>query len=137
MMVASEVRTRCGRHLRWLATLALVLIVLGTVASRAQASYLRQLASGTVAFSSDGTRYAAWQLRGDEQIVVFDTSTGQRRQITPPPGCKLYDEAQDGEPIISAAAGRFLLTCEEGDAQALLDVRSGETVLLPEENSSW
>jgi len=140
MMVASGARTCSGRHLRRLATLAVVLIMLGAVTSRAEASSLHRLASGTVAFSSDGTRYAAWQVRGDEQIVVFDTLTGQRRQITPPPGCKLHDEEEDGEPIISAAAGRFLLTCEEGDAQALLDVQSGVSVFLPKKTngtSDW
>jgi hypothetical protein len=109
-------------------------------ASQGLGSPLRQLAASTVAFSSDGTRYAAWQVRGDEQIVVFDTLTGQRRQITPPTGCKLHDEAEDGEPVISAAAGRFLLECDEGAAQALLDVRTGKSVLLPKKTngtSDW
>jgi hypothetical protein len=123
-----------------LATLALVLIMLGVVTSRADASSLHRLASGTVAFSSDGARYVAWQVQGDGQIVVLDTLTGQRRQITPPPGCKLHDEAEDGEPVISAAAGRFLLTCGGGGAQALLDVQTGKSVLLPKKSngiSDW
>jgi hypothetical protein len=101
---------------------------------------LRQLAASTVAFSSDGTRYAAWQNRGDEQIVVLDTLTGRRRSITPPAGCRLRNEAESGEPVISAAAGRFLLTCEEGDAQALLDVQTEKSVLLPKKTngtSDW
>jgi hypothetical protein len=129
-----------GRYRRGLATLAVGLIMLGAGASPAVASSLHRLASGTVAFSSDGTRYAAWQVQGDEQIVVLDTMTGQRRQITPPAGCKLHDEAEDGEPIISAAAGRFLLTCGEGAAQALLNVQSGKSVLLPKKSngtSDW
>jgi hypothetical protein len=128
-------RYRCG-----LVALAVGLIMLGAGASPAAASSLHRLASGTVAFSSDGTRYAAWQVRGDERIVVLDTLTGQRRQITPPAGCKLHDEAEDGEPIISAAAGRFLLTCGEGGAQALLDVQTGRSVLLPKKSngsSDW
>jgi hypothetical protein len=116
------------------------LIMLSAGASPAVASSLHRLASGTVAFSSDGTRFVAWQNRGDEQIVVLDTLTGLRKQITPPAGCMLHGEAEDGEPVISAAAGRFLLECDEGAAQTLLDVRTGKSVLLPKKTngtSDW
>lgn len=129
-----------GRYRHGLAALAVGLIMLSAGASPAVASSLRRLASGTVAFSSDGTRFVAWQNRGDEQIVVFDTLTGRQRSITPPAGCRLHNEAESGEPVISAAAARFLLECEEGDAQALLDVRTGKTVLLPKKTngtSDW
>lgn len=129
-----------GRYWRGLVALAVGLILLSAGASPAVASSLHRLASGTVAFSSDGTRYAAWEVQGDEQIVVLDALTGQRRQITPPVGCKLHDEAEDGEPVISAAAGRFLLTCGEGATQALLDVQTGRSVLLPKKSngiSDW
>ena len=129
-----------GGYRHGLAALAVGLIMLGAVASPAAASSLHRLASGTVAFSSDGTRFVAWQNRGDEQIVVFDALTRRRRSITPPAGCRLHDEAESGEPVISAAAGRFLLECEEGDAQALLDVRTGKTILMPKKTngtSDW
>jgi hypothetical protein len=129
-----------GRYRHGLVALAVGLIMLSAGASSTLASSLHRLASGTVAFSSDGTRFVGWQNRGEEQIVVFDTLTGLRKQITPPAGCTLHDESEDGEPVISAAAGRFLLECEEGDAQALLDVRTGKTVPLPKKTdgtSDW
>ena len=103
-----------GSYRHGLAALAVGLIMLSAGASPAAAASLHRLASGTIAFSSDGTRFVAWQNRGDEQIVVFDTLTGRRRSITPPAGCRLHNEVESGEPVISAAAGRFLLECEEG-----------------------
>jgi hypothetical protein len=132
--------TASARQRRQLATLAVIIIILSVGTSPAIASPLRRLASDTVAFSSDGTRFVAWQVQGDEQIVVLDTLTGLRRQITPPAGCKLHNEAEDGEPIIGAAAGRFLLECDERAAQALLDVRTGMSVMLPKKTngtSDW
>ena len=89
MIVASGARTCCGRHLRWLATLAVVLITLGAVTSRAQASHLRQLARSTTSFAADGERYAAWQLNAGAPIVVLDTLTGSRQTIPAPAGCEL------------------------------------------------
>ncbi len=91
----------------------------------------RRLAEGTVAFASDGTRFVAWQSRGAAQIMVLDSLTGQQRPITPPVGCRLHNEAEDGEPVISAAAGRFLLACNENTTQGLLDVRTATSILLP------
>jgi hypothetical protein len=136
----SRPRVQVGGWLAYGWTLTVVLIMLGAVTSGAVALPLRRMAASTVAFSSDGTRFVAWQNRGDEQIVVLDTLTGLRKQITPPAGCTLHDEAEDGEPVISAAAGRFLLECDEGAAQALLDVRTGKSVLLPKKTngtSDW
>ena len=119
-------------------TTVMIAVAAPWFASGALASPLHKLAASTVAFSSDGTRFVAWQTGGDEQIVVLDTLTGLRKQITPPDGCALHNEAEDGEPVISAAAGRFLLDgCGKEFTQALLDVRTGKTVLLPEKNSSW
>lgn len=138
--VDSRPTLRVGGRLVYGSTLAVVLIMLGAVTSGAVASPLRRLAASTVAFASDGTRFVAWQVRGGEPIVVLDSLTGLRKQITPPAGCTLHDEAEDGEPVISAAAGRFLLECDEGAAQALLDVRTGKSVLLPKKTngtSDW
>jgi hypothetical protein len=121
-------------------TLVVVLVMLGAVTSGTLASPLRRLAASTVAFASDGTRFVAWQAQGDEQIVVLDSFTGQQRPITPPVGCLLHDDAEDGEPIASAAAGRFLLECGGGVAQALLDVQTGASVPLPKKangTSDW
>jgi hypothetical protein len=119
--------TVSGCHLRLLATLALVLVMLGAVTSRAVASPLRQLAGSTTSFATDGVRYAAWQVDPAAPIVVLDTLNGSRREFKTP-GCVL-DSGEGG--YATAAAGRFLLTCEEAGAQALLDVRTGKTVLLP------
>jgi hypothetical protein len=140
MMVASGASACSGRHRRLLATLALVLIMLGGGGSRAMASPMRRLAGSTTSFATDGVRYAAWQVNPAAPIVVLDTLADARREITPPAGCRLHNEAEDGEPVISAAAGRFLLTCEEGDAQALLDVQTEKSVLLPKKTngtSDW
>lgn len=136
----SRPRVQVGGWLAYGWMLAVVLIMLGAVISAAVASPLRRLAASTVAFASDGTRFVAWQVRGGEQIVVLDSLTGQQRPITPPVGCRLHDEAEEGEPVISAAAGRFLLSCDEGMTQALLDVRTGKSVLLPKKTngtSDW
>jgi hypothetical protein len=88
--------------------------------SRALASRFHRLAAGTTAFASDGTRYAAWQVR-KSPIVVFDTRTGHRRQIDS--GCAL----EGNRP---GAAGRFLVSCG-GQGEAVLDVRTGAIAPLP------
>jgi hypothetical protein len=106
MMVAS------GRHREWLATLALVLIMLGAVTSRADASPLRQLAGSTTSFATDGIRYAAWQDSPVSPIVILDTYTGSRREIKAP-GCVLENEAPREDPEVIAGGGRFLLSCFE------------------------
>jgi len=112
MMVASGASTCSGRHLRWLATLALVLIMLGAVTSRADASPLRQLAGSTTSFATDGIRYAAWQDSPVSPIVILDTYTGSRREIKAP-GCVLENEAPREDPEVIAGGGRFLLSCFE------------------------
>ena len=112
MMVASGATTCTGRHLRWLATLALalVLIMLGGGGSRAMASPMRQLARSTTSFATDGIRYAAWQHSPVSPIVVFDTYTGSRREIKAP-GCVLENEAPREDPEVIAGGGRFVLSC--------------------------
>jgi hypothetical protein len=138
MIVASGARTCCGRHLRWPATLALVLvlIMLGAIASRAQASHLRQLARSTTSFASDGGRYAAWQVTPASPIVVLDTSTASTQTIAAPAGCELMrDQGEYGEPSATAADGRFLLDCvtpAHGQSQEVLDLGTpGTFVMLP------
>jgi hypothetical protein len=136
MIVASGVRTCSGRHLRWLAALALVPIMLGVVTSRAQASRLRELVRSTTSFASDGARYAAWQLHAGAPIVVLDTLTGSRQMIVTPAGCELMGEQGEyGEPSTTAADGRFLLDCETPahvQSQEVLDLGTpGTFVMLP------
>ncbi|MGP8242062.1 MAG: hypothetical protein ACLQQB_09915 [Solirubrobacteraceae bacterium] len=135
MIVASGARTCCGRHLRWLATLAVVLITLGAVTSCAQASHLRQLARSTTSFAADGERYAAWQLNAGAPIVVLDTLTGSRQTIPAPAGCELMrDHGEEGEPSATAADGRFLLDCETSahvQSQGVLDVPTASSFTLP------
>ncbi len=125
-----------GRCLRRPAALALLLIMLGAVTSQVDASPLRQLAGSTTSFATDGVRYAAWQVNPAAPIVVLDTLNGSRRELELP-GCAL-DSGEGG--YATAAAGRFLLNCpDEASVQALLDVRTGKTVLLPNdgESSGW
>jgi hypothetical protein len=136
MIVASGARTCCGCHLRLLATLALVLVMLGAITSRAQASHLRQLVGSTTSFASDGERYAAWQLHAGAPIVVLDTLTGSRQTIVTPAGCELMrDQGEYGEPSATAADGRFLLDCETPAhvrSQEVLDLGTpGTFVMLP------
>jgi hypothetical protein len=135
MIVASGARTCCGRHLRGLAMLAFVLVMLGSAASQAQASHLRQLARSTTSFASDGERYAAWQLHAGAPIVVLDTLTGSRDTIAPA-GCELMGEQNEyGEPSATAADGRFLLDCvtpAHVRSQEVLDLGApGTFVMLP------
>ena len=140
MMVASGVTTCSGRHLRWLATLALVLIMLGAVTSRAQASHLRQLARSTTSFASDGGRYAAWQVTPASPIVVLNTLNDHEREIKMP-GCVLADaertEAADVAEVTDGG-GQFLLSClkEPGDGCFVADIdsllRCGEKPLAEE-----
>ena len=135
MIVASGVTACSGRHLRWLATLALVLIMLGAVTSRAQASHLRQLARSTTSFASDGGRYAAWQLTPASPIVVLDTLNDHEREMKMP-GCVLADaektEATDVTEVTDGG-GRFLLSCLK--VQRLLDVQTETSIPLPESNT--
>jgi hypothetical protein len=114
--------------------------MLGCAASSAFASTLHRLAPSMIAFSSDGVRYAAWQVREGDPIVVFDTLTGHRGKLTAPAGCELQN--QGGEPEPAAGAGRFLLNCyrqHESEREGVLNVRTGATNLLPEgpSGSTW
>jgi hypothetical protein len=127
-----------GRSGRWLlAGIVLVAISCGLSAS-AYASRFHRLAASTIAFSSDGTRYAAWQVRKGSPVVVFDARAHHRGEIVPPAGCELYDLTA-AEQQTPGASGRFLLHCDK--SSALLDVRTRAVTPLPQPrgpfNNEW
>jgi hypothetical protein len=88
---------------------------------------LRPIAASTVSFSSDGSRYVAWQTATQGPIVAFDTATG-RRWTAQTGGCVLEDAAASGDGL-PAGGGRFLALC--GASTQLLDVRTGAMTPLP------
>src|SRR5438874_3527926 len=73
-----------------------------SVVTASAAAPLHRFASNTVAFSSDGGHYAAWQENGKPDFVLIDTATGKTRRVPLPPGCELHDEVEGGELIHSA-----------------------------------
>jgi hypothetical protein len=97
----------------------------------AGASQLRQIASPIIAFTSDGVSHVAWEASEGGPIVVLDTATGQRRTLTPPPGCRLADEDEGGSYLPTAAAGRMLIQCVAREQEELLDMRTGLATPLP------
>jgi hypothetical protein len=115
---------------RWLsATLAASLASLALIVAPASAAApsFRRLAASVVAFASDGSRYVAWQTRKNSPITVFDTRTGDERDLTS--GCNLIEEdLREGHSLL-AAAGRFLAYCANGIS--VLDARTGIATLLP------
>lgn len=114
-----------------------IVIVLASIAcvlpSAALGSPFRRLAPSTVAFASDGSGYAVWQVHTGSPIVVLDTLTGARHEMPRPAECNLANEEENGEPRSIAAAGRFLLLCTmgEGGLYGVLDMRSGKSFRLP------
>jgi hypothetical protein len=105
-----------------LALIALALSFVG--ATEASASVFRRLVLSTEIFSTDGVRYAAWQVTRSSPIVIFDARTGHQHQIA---GCGLNESGElSGEP---GAGGRFLIRC--GHGESLLDVRTGAVTALP------
>jgi hypothetical protein len=109
---------------RWRIVLAFAALVLLTAAPSAVASRLHPIATGVIAFSSDGTRYVAWEGQAKDTIFMLDTRTGRRKTINAP--CPLDDKAP-------AAAGRFLLGCSTATEEhaLLLDARTMRTTVLP------
>jgi hypothetical protein len=95
----------------------------------AGASTLRLVAPRVSSFASDDARYLAWEVPGRPGVTVLDMRTGNRRTLSAP--CPLM-EGDPGPEIggAPAAAGRFLLECGE-ESRALLDVRTGDTTMLP------
>ena len=92
----------------------------------ALASPFRRLSSSVVAFSSDGTRYAAWQATASSPIVVLDAV--RRKQVSYL-GCTLAGARYDPPAEELASAGRFLVVCSEGFA--LIDAANGALTPLP------
>jgi hypothetical protein len=115
--------------------------MLGVATTSADASGWRRVAPSTSAFSSDGTRYVAWQVSSGSPIVVLDTRTGHRSQVAAP-GCKLFNQggSEGGSPEegLRAADARFLVFCAS-QAEGLLDVRTGLVTTLPagEDGPVW
>lgn len=113
---------------------------LSAFATNAQASRLRVRVPSVVSFASDGSSYAAWQVRVGAPIVVLDTDTGAQHAI-PNAGCNLENEEEhSGDVRRVAAAGEFMLSCvRDGGPAALLNVRTGTSLRLPAESlsSEW
>lgn len=102
-----------------------------TFCAATHAARLRLLAAKVTAFSSDGTRYVAWQT-APGSVVVFDTRTGRRADIAIPGGCALQDQERNEDHRPPAAAGRFLLACPAGGlGRALLDAHTHGVTTLP------
>jgi hypothetical protein len=117
-------RTPTTRRAATVALIALLLTVVCT-ADGAVASPFRRLASSVVAFSSDGTHYAAWQVTPDSPIVVLDARNGRQKSYS---GCAL---PRGGQPPVTgtAAAGHLLVVCGKGFG--LLDAVRGTQTTLP------
>jgi hypothetical protein len=82
---------------------------------------LRRIATSTASFASDGSRYAAWEVRGRAGIYLLDTRSGRTSKV--PTSCSL----DSGAP---AAGGRFLAWCGDSE-QKLLDARTDAFLALP------
>jgi hypothetical protein len=108
---------------------AIVAATATVAAESTVAAPFHRIASGVGAFSSDGVRYAAWQLSPGTPVVVLDSSAHRRWSVGVSADCRLYDEHSAGMDGPPAGAGRFLLNC--GTAQELLDVRTGRSTNLP------
>lgn len=128
----------CGSRARAaavLATGAIVALLLGGGVRAASVSGLRQLVPRVVRFVSDGEGYVAWQVSDGSPVTIFDTlSTGRRKEVALPSGCRLREETSSGEVVTystasAANAGRFLIEC--ANRQALLDAATGALTPLP------
>jgi hypothetical protein len=102
---------------------------LASGAPAARGASLRQLVPKTAVFSSDGSRYVAWQTQIPGPTIVYDTSTGRRTNIGIPQGCELAAQGPQGFGS-DAAAGRFLVACG-AQSEGFYDVRSGLVTRLP------
>jgi hypothetical protein len=103
-------------------------LVLGFPTQSSAQSKLRPLVASTVAFSSDGVRYVAWQTTWEGPITALDTATGRSWNVSPR-GCSLWREPSDSG--FAAGDGRFMVSCL--DSVDLLDARSGKLTPLPTE----
>jgi hypothetical protein len=126
-------RHRCRRaqRVQLCLVLAATLVLLACAGSaaagpRAPKSF-RLVATKTVAFASDGVRFAAWQTKAPGPIVFFDTRTGGVR--TDDRGCALAGLEGDGQIEATAAAARFLIGC--AGSPFLLNAATGGLTSLP------
>jgi hypothetical protein len=110
---------------------SLIALSLTALSAAAQAAAFRRIAPSVVAFASDGTRYAAWQVTESSPIVVLDSRTGKRKSYA---GCSLVNEEEEQGPV--AGAVRFAVHC--GEDEELLDAKTGTKTLLPAPNiGTW
>lgn len=127
--------TRCSvRAYRWRARglpgqlwLVVVLALFAAGSGAARASSFRRVATKTVAFASDGARFAAWQTRTPGAIVTLDTRTGRVRTYDRP--CSLAGQQGNGSIEATAAAERFLTGC--AGSPFLLNAATGVLTPLP------
>jgi hypothetical protein len=112
---------RVGRPSVVSALLLLAAFLLMDSTGIAEVPALRRIAANTVTFASDGSRYAAWEVRGRATIYILDTRSGRTSKVQA--NCSL----DSGAP---AGAGRFLAWCS-GSEQKLLDARTGAFLPLP------
>jgi hypothetical protein len=111
---------------RLVVTTLIALSLACAVADTAIASPFRRLVRSTVAFATDGTRYAAWQVTKISPVIVLDTRSGKQRSFA---GCSIEGEEERSAGQL-AAAGRFLAGCEGGTV--LLNGATGAKTRLPE-----
>jgi hypothetical protein len=107
---------------------------LASGAPAARGAGLHRLVARTVVFSSDGSRYVAWQTQIPGPTILYDTRTGRRTNIGIPQGCELTAQGPQGFGS-DAAAGRFLVACG-AQSEGFYDVRSGLVTRLPS-GISW
>ncbi|HUE27714.1 MAG TPA: hypothetical protein VMP89_13145 [Solirubrobacteraceae bacterium] len=118
------------RTVRTVPAVALAASALWAAHVSAASAALQPIAPSVSEFSSDGHRYAAWQVRDDAPVEVLDTATRRTSTIVPPVGCRLQDQGEGGLYLRPASSGRFLLDCQN-ERTVLLDVRSAHARLLP------
>lgn len=87
------------------------------------------LATQVTGFASDGSRYVVWQTKRGNPLVIYDTWTRRRRDVTAPAGCDL-PESESGERA-TAAEGRVLLACNASTSE-VLHAATGEITPLPQ-----
>jgi hypothetical protein len=117
--------------------LAFLAVAAASSARIARAAALREIVPSTLAFESDGSRYAVWQTSAGSPVSVLDTATRARTSVAVPAGCTLRSQEEFGEARPTASAGHFLLDCAETREEGALDAVTGRTRLLPTDLSRY